>query len=180
MSPEEETLLRKAVDRDAVAFGELYRLNSDRVYRYLLSRLRDAPDAEDLTAQTFLQAWRAIDRYKMRGSPFISWLLRIAHNLVVSQWRRNKPATSLFETEEELQANVNVESVALHRVELEEVLQAVEKCLSKTQRLALLLRAQDVDYETIARLLGGTVSGARVLKHRGLQRLRDELEDGAA
>ena len=45
---------------------------------------------EDLTAQTFLRAWEAVPRYQVRGAPFVSWLLRIAHNLAIDHFRRGK------------------------------------------------------------------------------------------
>src|SRR5262245_50803508 len=77
---EERLLAARAVERDAEAFAELYDRTVVRVYRHIYYLVNDTREAEDLTAQTFLKAWEAIDRYKERGAPIIAWLLRIAHN----------------------------------------------------------------------------------------------------
>ncbi|MDY7078178.1 MAG: sigma factor [Chloroflexota bacterium] len=55
---DDETLAREATENPA-AFAELYRRHLSRVYRYLLVRVGDVHDAQDLTAQTFLRRWRA-------------------------------------------------------------------------------------------------------------------------
>src|SRR5438045_4070048 len=70
---EERLLVERAVDRDAEAFAELYDRNVVRVYRHIYYLVNDAREAEDLTAQTFLKAWEAIDRYKERGAPIVAW-----------------------------------------------------------------------------------------------------------
>src|SRR5688572_20001566 len=81
---EERLLVARAVDRDATAFAELYDRHVVRIYRHIFYLVNDTREAEDLTAQTFLKAWEAIDRYKERGAPIVAWLLRIAHNLTIS------------------------------------------------------------------------------------------------
>src|SRR4051812_36712500 len=78
---EERALVRRAVERDTEAFALLYDKHVVRVYRHVYYLVNKAPEAEDLTAQTFLKAWEAIERYKETGAPFVAWLLRIAHNL---------------------------------------------------------------------------------------------------
>jgi DNA-directed RNA polymerase specialized sigma24 family protein len=80
---EERLLVERATGRDAEAFGQLYDMHVVRVYRHIYYLVNSISEAEDLTAQTFLQAWEAMDRYEDRGVPFVSWLLRIAHNLAV-------------------------------------------------------------------------------------------------
>src|SRR4051812_20188919 len=78
---EERAFVQLAIERDASAFASLYDRHVVRIYRHIYYLVNDAREAEDLTAQTFLKAWEAIDRYKERGAPFVAWLLRIAHNL---------------------------------------------------------------------------------------------------
>lgn len=76
--------LKAAVNGDMTAFGELYRLYSEPIFRYCSYRVTNEHDAEDLTAQVFLRAWQAIGRYQIGGAPFEAWLYRIAHNLVIN------------------------------------------------------------------------------------------------
>ena len=62
-------------DRDALAM--LYEANVERVYRYLLGRMGQQADAEDVTAEVFIRAMNALDTYKRQKIPFVGWLLRI-------------------------------------------------------------------------------------------------------
>lgn len=84
----EATLIQQARQGDPKAFGQLYELYADRVYRYLACRVHDAVEAEDLTAETFVRAVEAVRGYRWQGVPFGAWLFRIAHNVLVDHWRR--------------------------------------------------------------------------------------------
>jgi len=76
---------------ERVAFGQLYDLYVRRVYAFCALGGRSREEAEDLTAQTFERALRAIDRYEERGAPFSAWLLRIAAHVVADRARRAEP-----------------------------------------------------------------------------------------
>jgi len=76
---------------DRAAFGQLYDLYVRRVYAFCALGGRSREEAEDLTAQTFERALRAIDRYEERGVPFSAWLLRIAAHVVADRARRAAP-----------------------------------------------------------------------------------------
>ena len=71
-------LIAHAAKGDREAFGTLYERYVFRVFRHVYYLTSDTHAAEDLTAQTFLNALEAIPRYEMRGVPFLAWLLRIA------------------------------------------------------------------------------------------------------
>ena len=60
----------------------------ERVYRYLLARMREPTDAEDVTAEVFIRAMRALPSYKSRGIPFIAWLFRIARNQAINHLKK--------------------------------------------------------------------------------------------
>ena len=65
-------------------------MHVDRVYRNIYYRVGNEADAEDLTQQVFLKAWKAIGRYRRMASPFIAWLMTISHNLVIDFYRTRK------------------------------------------------------------------------------------------
>ncbi len=65
------------------AFGELYWHYSPKVYRYFLAHTGNHHDSEDLTAQTFEQVLRTIDRYEDRGNRFSTWLLTVASHILL-------------------------------------------------------------------------------------------------
>ena len=77
---------KQRLDRD---FTELYRAHLRDVYSYAYYRIGNHHDAEDLTEQTFLQAYRHFDRAQREsnGRPLRPWLIRIAHNLAANYYR---------------------------------------------------------------------------------------------
>src|SRR5712692_6263403 len=93
----EKGLVRKAMGRDAAAFGQLYDDYAAKIYRYAYYKVGTRVQAEDLTAQVFLKAWEAIGGYRSTNRPFSAWLFRIAHNLIVDYFRTQRPALPLEE-----------------------------------------------------------------------------------
>src|SRR5437763_1091139 len=81
------------------AFSELYKAHLRDVYSYSYYRVGNHHDAEDLTEQTFLQAYRHFERAQResQGRPLRPWLIRIAHNLAANYYRdrSRKPQTQL-------------------------------------------------------------------------------------
>src|SRR5258708_33717514 len=83
-------------------FSDLYRAHLKDVYSYAYYRVGNHHDAEDLTEQTFLQAYRHFERAQREsdGRPLRPWLIRIAHNLAANPHpdRSGKPASPLDRT----------------------------------------------------------------------------------
>ena len=71
------------------AFGALYTLHAESVYRFLLSNLGDIHEAEDLTEEVFIRVWRAISSYEEGEFPFTAFVFRIARNLLIDHFRTN-------------------------------------------------------------------------------------------
>ena len=84
----EERTLIEAAQHDPGRFAELYEHNFDRVYAYIVVRIYDRLEAQDLTAHVFQQALANIGKFKWRGAPFIAWLYRIAANAIADQARK--------------------------------------------------------------------------------------------
>src|SRR4030067_942671 len=85
---DEVSLIRRAKQHDQVALTQLYEENFDRIYRYIVIKIGDRTEAEDMTQQVFLNALQSISSYKWKGMPFTSWLYRIAHNQIVDYQRK--------------------------------------------------------------------------------------------
>ena len=66
----EESLIRRAQQSDPVALTQLYEDNFDRIYRYIVLKIGDRTEAEDMTQQVFLNAIKAIPGYREKGMPF--------------------------------------------------------------------------------------------------------------
>lgn len=169
---DEATLVDAAVEGDSVAFAALYDRHLARVYRHCYYRTSNRADAEDLTQQTFLQAWQAIGRYRRGASPFIAWLLTISQNLAMSHHRKAREiATSdlqLVVTEEAADPTAAL-STALMR---DEVRAAILRLRPERQQVILLRFIEGFSVAEVAAVLGKTENNTRVIQHRALADLR--------
>ena len=82
----EHRLVERAQCGDRAAFGQLYQRHVDAVFAYVQMRVRNVAVAEDLTQDVFMNAFRALPKFRWQGS-FAPWLLRCAHNRVANHWR---------------------------------------------------------------------------------------------
>ena len=172
---EERALVDRAIQRDQEAFGDLYDLHVSRVYRHVYYMVGNAAEAEDLTAQAFLQAWAAIERYQFRGAPFVSWVMRIAHNLGVSHLRSRKPGAELPETLVDQSREGNPEEVLQRQAEGDRVREAILHLRDEHRRVIILRFVQDLDYREVAEIVGKSVPAVRVIQHRALNALRKQM-----
>ena len=86
---EQEKLLVEAAQQDPQRFGDLYEANFERVYAFIVRRVHDRTQAEDLTSEVFHHALENLSRFEWRGVPFVVWLYRIAANAIADAWRRS-------------------------------------------------------------------------------------------
>ncbi len=174
---DEGELVRRAIARDREAFAALYERHVSRVYRHLYHMV--GHEAEDLTAETFLRAWKAIDRYEIRGVPFAYWLMRIAHNQGISYFRSLRKTRPLPETLADNSITSDPEAVTERRLAWANVKEAISN-LRGVQRQVLSLRLmENEDYQTVAALVDRNVPAVRVIQHRGLRKIRNLLPAAA-
>ena len=92
----DERLLIEAAQKDPARFAELYESNFERVYAYVVRRVGDRAETEDLTSEVFHHALSNLKRYEWRGIPFAAWLYRIAGNLISDRWQRSSRGRETF------------------------------------------------------------------------------------
>jgi RNA polymerase sigma-70 factor (ECF subfamily) len=170
---------KAALDRD---FTDLYRAHLRDVYSYSYYRCGNHHDAEDLTEQTFLNAYRHFERAQREshGRPLKPWLIRIAHNLAANYFRdrSRRPQTNL-EDAGILAAVHETAELAEGRDDLQHVLEGVSR-LPDDRREALIMRfALDMDNKEIAGAMGKTEGATKVLLHRAIRQLEGLLEEEA-
>ena len=175
---DDSELIARAAKGDREAFGVLYERYVFRVFRHVYYLTNDSHTAEDLTAQTFLNALEAISRYEMRGVPFLAWLLRIAYNLTVNHKKVRQNGTAPLPEAVEIQDSQNSPEASCEaKVEGERVWERVRK-LRGNQRQVIVMRFIDgLSYADIATVLGKSVGTVRVIQYRALCALRSRLED---
>jgi RNA polymerase sigma-70 factor (ECF subfamily) len=163
-------------------FSELYRAHLRDVYSYAYYRVGNHHDAEDLTEQTFLQAYRHFERAQResRGRPLRPWLIRIAHNLAANLYRdRSRRPVSPIEATDALSDLHTTEDLVENRSELSRVLEGVRQ-LPDDRREALIMRfALDMDNREIARALGRSDGATKVLIHRAIKQLEGLVADAS-
>ena len=171
-----DLLVERAIDGDADAFGRLYDLHVDRVYRHVCYRVGSVSDAEDLTQQVFLRAWQAIHRYRKTAIPFLAWLIKISHNLVVDFYRSNKTMAYLDLDIIAGKLSSNPEHLAESRFEQQQMRQAILELPGDQQQVILMRFIEGFSYSEIAASISKSEGAVRVILHRALVRLRKILE----
>jgi len=175
----DDATLIACAQRDATAFGELYRRYAERIYNYIYHRVGDAAEAEDLTARTFHRSLVALPSYVDRGAPFSAWLYRIAHNVVANYHRERERHLTVPLEALGAEADGSSDRFTTSALGHEAVRAAVRRLDADRQALLILKFNQGLSNAEIAFVLGRTESAVKSLYHRTLLELRDRLtEDG--
>ncbi len=169
-------LVQRAVEHDAEAFGKLYDMHVDRIYKHIYYRVGNEADAEDLTQQVFLKAWQAIHRYKKTTSPFIAWLMTISHNQVIDFYRTRKDKAYI---EAEVLADgpaSRPEQTTEASFEQQHLRRAILRLGGDEQQVVILRFIEGFEFAEIASVMKKKEGNVRVILHRALVKLRDILE----
>ncbi len=172
---EDAQVIQMAKDGDADAFGELYERYAEFVFRFIYSQTSNRLDAEDLTAEVFLKAWRSLARYEERGFSFTAYLFRIARNVVIDSRRSRKLVDQLSEDEMlNLPETMISEPSAMLSAKLQhKELAKILSQLREDYRTVLILRfLNDLSPEETSQVMGRSIGAVRVLQHRALASLR--------
>jgi len=172
----ERALVDAAKAGDEAALAELYSLYFPRVYRYILARMGNPYDAEDLTEEVFLRVLDAIERFQWREAPFSAWLFRIAHNAVISQRRKDGARGRSSPLSEALPVDSQgPEEMVENRLALNEIMKAAET-LPEAQRRVISLRfAAGLTVAETARAMGKGEGNVKVIQHKAIAKLREML-----
>lgn len=161
---------------DVLPFEQVFREHSARVYRFCLSQVRNAADAEDLAAEVFESALAAYERTRPPAAEVQAWLLRITRNAIIDYRRRHGRRSALlarfFTGGSEADPDGDVEAEIVFRDDLRRALAAMKR-LSERDRLLVGLRvAAGLPYAEIAAVLEISEHAATVGTHRAMTRLR--------
>lgn len=167
-------LIDRTASGDAEAFGELYNIFVERIYRYLFYQVRDKMTAEDILQETFVKVWRAIRSSKVSSQTFISWLYRIAHNQLVDTIRRNYRRLS---TVEKVKNSYDIE-VPEHMFDAEQrdLLKVVDTLPQMQKQVIILKFIEGLSNSEIGQVIGKSRGAIRILQMRALASLRQQLE----
>ncbi len=172
----DEASLVAAARRDPRAFGRLYALYVQPLFRYLYSRIGSLPEAEDVTAQTFLAALEALGRYRHDGH-FAAWLFSIARCKAADYFRAQRQQAPL-EDAECLAAEGGDLLQGVLQGERSAALTRLIAALPEEERDLIRLRyVAELSFSEIGRLLGRSEDAAKKALYRLLARLQSQLEN---
>ena len=166
----------EAAQRDPACFDELYERNFHRVYAYVVRRVGDRNQAEDLTAEVFREALAGIGKFEWRGVPFIAWLLRIASRAIADHWQRSgresgNPADAFSQADrpgpEEIERNAML-------------FQLVDRLPEAQFRVIHMRFVEQKSIREIAGDLGRSEGAVKQLQLRAIENLRAQMEGAHA
>jgi len=152
---------------------DLYDSYSKDVYRFALWLSGDRARAEDLTSETFIRAWTR--RENIRTETLKAYLISIARNLYLMQIRKEKRMTDLEDIHSDPSPGPDRVTESRHELSrIEQILESMREC----DRTAFVLRVKhELPYADIARILGLSLTSAKVKVHRVRKRLlTDRME----
>jgi RNA polymerase sigma-70 factor (ECF subfamily) len=182
---EDTEILRRCLAGDERAYRELVERYQRQVYSLALRMVRQAEDAEDLTQETFVRMFRALDRYDP-SRPFGAWLFTIASRLCIDHLRRRRVRPiSMFQREpgseeerviEAVDPGLRPEEWTSHEEEERNARQLIDS-LPPHYRIVVVLRHQhDLSYEQIAETLHLPLGTVKARIHRARALLKRHLE----
>lgn len=159
-------LVERAKDGDKDAFGQIFRLHRDAIYRFASTHLRE--QADDIVAEVFTRAWIHLPRYNYGGVPFAAWLYGIARHVIADEIGRQ----TRTEPRSELPESIS-EWVEDDRLALAEAIRKLPHDQRKVIEMKFLLGMRNPE---VAAAMDTTTNAVNAKQWRALTTLRDELE----
>ena len=155
------------------AYGKLYGIYLDRIYRHVYYRVKNVMMAEDITEEVFIKAWKNIKTCKGKEHTFRPWLYRIAHNHMVDTLRKTRRDLPL---EVENYGKTDAAGAKLESmIEWQQVLDVVSTLSEPQKEIILLKFVEGVDNQEIEKITGRRQGAIRALQMRALTTLRKRL-----
>ncbi len=165
---------------DRPPFENLYRDFLSRIYAYVRAQVSSSADAEDITAQVFMNAYQAYDRFEARNTTPAAWLFRIARNATLDHFRAQGRREKLRRTiEHQPISAADPAGMAEERIQYRALLAHVAR-LPERQRDAISLRHSGLSFEEVGGLMSCSEDAAKMLYHRALKALRDSVKEEMA
>ncbi len=170
-SDTEKSVILHAKQGSEQAFGQLYELYFEKIFKFIFYRVSHKEIAEDLTEDVFIKAWTSIRSVK--EDSFSGWLYQIAKNKVIDYYRQKKTMVDLDEIENILESDQNLNEDANTVIERKVFMEAL-KLLTPEQQIIIKLKfIEDMDNFEIAELISKSEGSIRVVQHRAIQKLQE-------
>ncbi len=173
----DERLLIEAAQKDPARFADLYESNFERVYAYVVRRVGNRAETEDLTSEVFHHALANLKRFEWRGIPFAAWLFRIAANLISDRWQRaGREQVDKTSEVESLPARAAIEEIERRAT----IFRLVDALPAEQRRVVVLRFVEQKSIKEVAGEVHKTEGAVKQLQFRALSSLRSRLEGADA
>ncbi len=171
----DEQIVRQFVEsHDAACFAELFARHRKRIYFACRAFFENGSAAEDATQETFLRAFQNVHRFQ-EGN-FCAWLMRIAKNVCIDQWRKQRPEVGAEESQlEALPAGGALDEKADMRIAVQKLREEME-ALTSDQRRCLEMTIEGYSYEETATLTGLPIKAVKSHIQNGRRMLWLKME----
>ncbi len=154
----------------------MYREFLGRIYAYVRSQVGTSADAEDITAQVFMNAYQAYGRFEARNTTPAAWLFRIARNATLDHFRAHGRRERLRRTiEHQPLVEEDPAGEAEDRIQYRALMTKVAQ-LPERQRDAISLRHSGLSFDEVGKLMNCSEDAAKMLYHRALRALKDAVQ----
>ncbi len=173
-------LVRGARGGDTDAFAGLFEHFHGPVFRYLLARLGNRSEAEDMASEVFVEAARWVRNFDGGGAAFAGWLFTIArHDLLDRRRAQRRRVVEPVPDPPDLETSPDPAEDVLERLDADRVRKAMEKLTDDQREVVLLKFAAGLSNEETSAATGKPLGAVKSLQHRGLGALRRALEEGS-
>jgi RNA polymerase sigma-70 factor (ECF subfamily) len=164
VSDDDERLLIEAAQRDPARFADVYERHFENVWAYVIRRVRDRAESEDITAEVFRSALQSLPRFEWRGVPMLAWLYRIAANEIADRAKR---------AAREVPVETELTSDEMQGIERRASLFRLVHALPPAQREVIVKRfAEERSIAETAKQMGKSEGAIKQLQLRALENLR--------
>lgn len=174
-----QEFVRRAKAGDKRAFGRIFRECYEDIYDYIIRRVGNRSDAEDLTMQVFASGLKAITNYEDRGISIKAWLYKIAHNAVVDHLRNQKHEVGIDEMVTGIADDTDVAEEMLFREDLRSISLLISTLPTAQAEVLILRFLKDFSVKETALFLNKKEVTVRALQFKGIKNLREKLQGRA-
>lgn len=173
-------LLASSIAGDEQAFGKIYDKYIDEIFRFILMRVSNKEEAQDLTSEVFLKTWQYVSAQNKQIDNVRALLYRVGRNLVIDYYRTSGREVQAFdekEFEKIVDNTVDLEQSISKKSDLQIVFSSLNKLSDEDKELIIMRYVQDLSVAEIAKVLGKRKGSVRVCLHRAVKRIKSILRD---
>jgi RNA polymerase sigma-70 factor (ECF subfamily) len=176
-------LLKNYIAGDEQALATLIKRHQSKIYGFIYSKIADRDVCDDVFQDTFIKVIKTLksNSYNEEGK-FLPWVMRIAHNLVVDHFRRNKKMPMQRETEEYSifsymsDTSMNIEGQMITEQVEDDVRRLLEELPADQKEVLVMRMYQDMSFKEIAETTGVSINTALGRMRYALMNLRKVIE----